>query len=117
MIHPEVLRTITYAAAGLLFLSLLVTLCSNARFNKLADVARAQWRPRLYAFLPNTDWAMLVENQLSAGKRVYRSVVAAMILVYLAAILYLLNLAEDGIIQHFWGQVVTIAIAAKAKVF
>jgi hypothetical protein len=39
---------------------------------------------------------------LRSGRRVYRAVVAAMILVYLVAILYLINLAEPGLIERIW---------------
>jgi hypothetical protein len=102
ILHPEVVRLVTLSAAALLVISLLITVVSNARFNALSNVSRADWRQRLYSFLSDADWNALVERQLRAGRRIYRAVVAAMILVYLVAILYLLNLADPGLIERMW---------------
>jgi hypothetical protein len=102
VLHPEVLRLVTIAAAVLLAASLTITIVSNARFHALGNRSRADWRHRLYAFLSNADWDALVEHQLQAGRQVYRTVVAAMILAYLFAIFYLINLAEPGILERAW---------------
>jgi hypothetical protein len=102
ILHPEVLRLITLAAAGLLMVSLMITIISNARFYALSNHSRADWRIRLYAFLSDADWNELVENQLRAGRWVYRAVVAAMIAAYLVAVLYLINLAEPGLVGRTW---------------
>jgi hypothetical protein len=102
ILHPEVVRLVTLSAAALLLISLIITIVSNARFNALSNSSRASWRQRLYSFLSEADWNALVESQLRAGRRVYRAVVAAVIVAYLAAILYLINLAEPGIIERTW---------------
>jgi hypothetical protein len=109
ILHPEVVRLVTLAAAALLTISLLITIVSNARFNALSNRSRADWRHRLYAFLSDADWNALVEIQLRAGRWVYRAVVVAMVLAYLAAILYLINLAEPGIIERTWTGIAQVA--------
>ncbi|MBA9070191.1 hypothetical protein FHR71_003955 [Methylobacterium sp. RAS18] len=84
------LRWVTLATAGVLLLSLVVTLLSNYRFNRLADEGRSQWRSRLYAFLPDPEWDRLVEEPIRRGRRVYHAILPFVGLLYVAAVAYLL---------------------------
>lgn len=86
------LRWVTLATAVVLILSLAVTLLSNHRFNRLADDGRTEWRSRLYAFLPDTEWLRLVDAPIRSGRRVYHTAVPFVVLLYAVAVAYLLFL-------------------------
>ncbi|WP_345820233.1 hypothetical protein ABC766_30260 [Methylobacterium fujisawaense] len=87
------LRWVTLATAVVLVVSLVVTVLANRRFNRLADEGRAQWRGRLYAFLPDAEWDRLVEGPIRDGRRAYHGALPFIILLYGAAVLYLLVLS------------------------
>lgn len=93
------LRWVTIATAVLLGVSLGFTLFANRRFTALADEARAAWRRKLYAFVSDADWLVLVERPLGRGKRVYRTALPFVVVFYLVAILYLLAVAEPALID------------------
>ncbi|KOX60118.1 hypothetical protein ADL19_03620 [Streptomyces purpurogeneiscleroticus] len=90
----EVLRWVTLATASLLAVSLSMTIFANARFNKLADEARAEWRRKLYAFMSDTEWVKLVEGPIQRGRIVYRVALPIVGALYLGAALYLVAVAE-----------------------
>lgn len=92
----EVLRWVTLATAVLLVVSLGMTILANARFNKLADEARADWRRKLYAFVSDPEWTKLVEKPIHRGRTVYRAALPMVGVLYLAAALYLVAVAEPG---------------------
>lgn len=87
------LRWVTLATAAVLGLSLVVTILANRRFNRLADEGRAQWRGRLYAFLPDAEWDRLVEGPIRDGRRAYHGALPFIALLYVAAVVYLLILS------------------------
>ncbi|GAB6842676.1 hypothetical protein HNR00_003253 [Methylorubrum rhodinum] len=86
----------TLATAFLLAISLGVTVFANARFNRLADEARAEWRMKLYAFISNTEWVRLVERPIRRGRAVYRLALPVVATLYVAAAVYLVAVAEPG---------------------
>jgi hypothetical protein len=90
----EVLRWVTLGTAFLLLISLIVTIGSSWRFNSLADSSRREWRKKLYAFLSEQEWQRLVENPIQKGRRVYYLALPFVVGLYLAAIFYLLLIAE-----------------------
>lgn len=92
----EVLRWVTLATAFLLAVSLGMTIFANARFNRLADDARAEWRRKLYAFMSDVEWTRLVEKPIRRGRVVYRVALPVVGSLYLAAALYLVAVAEPG---------------------
>lgn len=74
------------AAAALLFASLLTTVLSNWRFDVLAKQVRAQWRQRIYAFMPEEQWFDLVTRPVSRARWVYRVSIVPVFAVYVALI-------------------------------
>ncbi|AWN34393.1 hypothetical protein [Methylobacterium radiodurans] len=92
----EVLRWVTLATAVLLVVSLVMTVVTNARFNKLADDARGEWRKKLYAFVSETEWIRLVESPIRRGRIVYRCALPIVGVLYLAAAAYLVAVVEPG---------------------
>ena len=73
-------------AAVLLLASLLTTVLSNWRFDVLAKQVRTQWRQRLYAFMPDKQWAELVTQPVSRARWVYRISVVPVVAVYVLLI-------------------------------
>lgn len=92
----EVLRWVTLATAFLLIVSLGVMVFANARFNKLADEARGEWRRKLYAFVSEKDWGNLVDRPIRQGRWVYRLALPVVVLLYGAAAFYLVAVAEPS---------------------
>lgn len=93
------LRWVTIATAALLAVSLCFTIFSNWRFGVLADEARSAWRRKLYAFVSEADWMVLVERPIRRGRRVYRTTLPIVAMFYLVAVLYLLAVAEPALVD------------------
>lgn len=79
--------------------SLEFTIFANWLFGPLSDQARAAWRQKLYDFKSEADWTALVERPLRRGKRVYWWPLPFVGAFYLVAILYLLAVAEPGLVD------------------
>jgi uncharacterized protein YjeT (DUF2065 family) len=90
----QVLRVVTLATALFIAISIIVTLGSNARFNRLAAAGREMWRTKLYPFVTPDDWTQLVENPIRASQNVYRVVMGVVMIVYLIIIVYLIFVAS-----------------------
>ncbi|MCP1227772.1 hypothetical protein [Acetobacter fabarum] len=73
-------------AAALLFASLLTTVISNWRFDVLTKQVRAQWRQRLYAFMPEKQWGELVTRPVSRARWIYRFSIIPVFAVYVVLI-------------------------------
>lgn len=98
----EALRAIPFATAVLLVLSLLVTVLANWRFNWLADKGRRDWRRKLYAFVPEEDWKMVVEKPISQGRRIYQMTLPFVGAMYATAAWYLISLADPTVLAGIW---------------
>lgn len=96
------LRWVTLATSVLLLASLSVTVTANARFDRLADRSRSEWRKRLYAFVSPDEWKRLVEAPIKSGRWVYRLALAIVAILYLVAAAYLFTVSEPEVAAHVW---------------
>lgn len=96
----ETLRYVAPSTAVLLLLSLAVTVLANWRFNWLADRGRGDWRRKLYAFVSQTEWDVLVERPIAKGRRVYWISVAVIALLYGAVAWYLLSVTDAAVFEN-----------------
>lgn len=84
--NSSAVKIASLGAATLLFASLLTTVLSNWRFDVLAKQVRAQWRQRLYAFMPDKEWVDLVTRPVSRARWVYRVSIVPVFAVYVVLI-------------------------------
>lgn len=87
------LKILSIATASFILLSLLMTLFSNGRFNKIAKDSRNYWRRKSYGFIEEKDFKELVDEPIAKGLRVYRWVAGCTSAIYLAIIAFLVYLA------------------------
>ena len=98
----EALRWVTLATSVLLLSSLVVTVAANARFNRLSDRSRVEWRRRLYAFVSPDEWKRLVEAPIKSGRWVYRIALFIVAILYLVAATYLFAVSEPDLTARGW---------------
>lgn len=91
----NVLDWIIVATAIVLPLSLCITGGTNWRFNRLADAARSEWKPKLYGFVASSEWQRIVERPIHHGRRVYYWTLLFVALLYVTASGFLLSVAAD----------------------
>ncbi|HEX6038138.1 hypothetical protein [Longimicrobium sp.] len=91
-ISSEALKFVTLGVAVLLVVSLLVTIASNIRFNVLSNRGRRDWRKKLYGFISDTDWNVLVEKPISSGRFVFWLVLTTTAIFYAITIWYLFSI-------------------------
>lgn len=85
-INSSAMNFAPLGVAALLFMSFLIIVISNWRFDALAKQVRAQWRQRLYAFMPEKQWVELVTRPVSRARRVYRFSIIPVFVVYVVLI-------------------------------
>jgi len=90
----HVLDWIITATAIVLPVSLCVTGGTNWRFNRLTDVSRIEWKPKLYGFVEPMEWNRIVEKPISRGRHVYYLTLLLVAILYLTASAFLLSVAS-----------------------
>jgi hypothetical protein len=90
----HVLDWIITATAIVLPLSLCITGGTNWRFNRLADAARNEWKPKLYGFVERSEWERIVERPIRHGRHVYYLILLFISLLYITASGFLLSVAS-----------------------
>ncbi|MFM0758092.1 hypothetical protein [Paraburkholderia strydomiana] len=89
----HVLDWIITATAIVLPLSLCITGGTNWRFNRLADAARNEWKPKLYGFVERSEWERIVEQPIRHGRYIYYLTLLFVSLLYITASSFLLSVA------------------------
>ncbi|RWX69619.1 hypothetical protein EN780_05715 [Mesorhizobium sp. M4B.F.Ca.ET.089.01.1.1] len=90
---------IAIGAAILLVCSIVITLISNWRFESLLRKSRSSWRTKLYAYMDEKQWLELVDQPVSAARRVYNIAIIPTLLIYLGLVTFLISTAFPDFID------------------
>lgn len=94
-LKPEHIKIITYLTLSYLFVSFLVTITSNHKFNMLAKKNRDNWHSKIYSFLNQEDYTQLIEDPIGKGYKIYKKTACFIGFAYLLCILILLGTAHQ----------------------
>ncbi len=88
------IETIEIATAILLSFSAVVNIWAIRSFIKANNTARAEWRPKIYAFVTDRDWQRLVEDPLAKSRGVLSATTYGAVSAYVLSVSYLIYLAS-----------------------
>ena len=92
-LSPTGIRILYTATSAFLLVSLLITITTNARFNKITQNNRAMWRQKLYPFVDDKKYDEMVDQPISKGYAAYKLTVYITVFIYVVIASYLLYVA------------------------
>jgi hypothetical protein len=98
------MRTVLVGAAVFIVVNLTMTLRTNARFMRIAEVTRPVWKQKLFGFLPDEDLRALAEEPIEESIATYNQAKTVVIVVYALVVILLLSMSAPELTSAVWAR-------------